>query len=93
MKRNLRTSRFRRKPFRLPNLGIALALVALLGAGGATLWWRLRPAPAPVEWKLRPLTADSGLTTTPALSADGKWLRTPRIGHPTVRISTFGFSL
>ena len=25
-----------------------------------------------MEWKLRPLTADSGLTTTPAFSADGK---------------------
>jgi len=60
------------KPFGLPSLGIALALAALLGAGGATLWWRLRPTPAQVEWRLRPLTADSGLTTTPALSADGK---------------------
>jgi len=60
------------KAFRWPSLSIALALAALLGAGGATLWWRLRPATAAVEWKLRPLTADSGLTTTPALSADGK---------------------
>ena len=60
------------KAFRGPNLAIALALAALLGAGGATLWWRLRPTPAPVEWRLRPLTADSGLTTTPALSPDGK---------------------
>jgi len=62
------------KPFRGPNLPIALALAALLGAGGATLWWRLRPAPVTVEWKLKPLTADGGVTTTPALSADGKWL-------------------
>ena len=60
------------KAFRGPNLPIALALVALLGAGGATLWWRLGPTPAQVEWKLRPLTADSGLTTTPAISADGR---------------------
>jgi len=58
--------------FRGPNLPMALALAALLGAGGATLWWRLRPATPPVEWRLRPLTADSGLTTTAALSADGK---------------------
>ena len=60
------------KAFRWPNLSIALAFAALLGAGGATLWWRLRPAQVAVEWKLRPLTADSGLTTTPALSPDGK---------------------
>ena len=82
------------KAFRWPNLSIALALAALLGAGGATLWWRLRPEPAPLEWKLRPLTADSGLTTTPALSRGWQagW-RTPRTGRPTVRISTFGFSL
>jgi eukaryotic-like serine/threonine-protein kinase len=60
------------KHTRLPKLGIAVALAALLGTGGIALWWRLRSAPAPGEWKLRPLTADSGLTTTPALSADGK---------------------
>jgi len=60
------------KPSRLPNFRIALALVALLAVSGATLWWFLRPAPAPFEWELRPLTADSGLTTNPALSADGK---------------------
>ena len=56
----------------LPNRRIALMLAALVGAGGATLWWRLTPAPKPVEWRLRALTADDGLTTTPALSSDGK---------------------
>jgi len=50
----------------------AVAAVVLLGAAGTALWWRPRPTPAPVEWRLRPLTADSGLTTTPALSPDGK---------------------
>ncbi len=50
----------------------AVAVLALLGVGGAAFWWGLRPAPAPVEWRLRPLTADSGSTTTPALSPDGK---------------------
>jgi Tol biopolymer transport system component len=59
---------------RLPTFGIALALAALLGAGGATAWWQLRPATVSLEWKLRPLTDDSGLTSTPALSADGKLL-------------------
>jgi hypothetical protein len=49
-----------------------VAAVALLGAGGMALWWRLTPTPAPAEWRLRPLTADSGLTTTPELSHDGK---------------------
>ncbi len=51
---------------------LAAAAAALLGVAGAALWWRLRPAPTPVEWQLRPLTADGGLTTTPALSPDGK---------------------
>lgn len=51
---------------------LAAAAAALLGVAGAAVWWRLRPAPSPVEWRLRPLTADSGLTTTPALSPDGK---------------------
>ena len=47
--------------------------VVLLGAAGTALWWRPRPTPAPVEWRLRPLTADSGIgATTPALSPDGK---------------------
>ena len=50
----------------------AAAAAALLGVAGAAFWWRLRPAPTPVEWQLRPLTADGGLTTTPALSPDGK---------------------
>src|SRR5262245_9211218 len=50
----------------------AVGAIALLGLAGAVLWWHLRPAPAPVEWRLRPLTADSGLTTTAALSPDGK---------------------
>ena len=45
--------------------------VVLLGAAGVALWWRPTATPAPVEWLLRPLTADSGLTTAPALSPDG----------------------
>jgi eukaryotic-like serine/threonine-protein kinase len=62
------------QPQRVPRrrmLAAAVAL-ALLSAIGVGLWWLLRPAPTPVEWRLRPLTADSGLTTTPALSPDGK---------------------
>ena len=47
----------------------AVAAVVLLGAAGVALWWRPTATPAPVEWRLRPLTADSGLTTAPALSA------------------------
>jgi Tol biopolymer transport system component len=51
----------------------AVAAVVLLAAAGTALWWRPRPTPAPVEWRLRPLTADSGIgATTPALSPDGK---------------------
>ena len=40
----------------------AVAAVVLLGAAGTALWWRPRPTPAPVEWRLRPLTADSGMS-------------------------------
>src|SRR5438552_3450810 len=35
------------------------------------VWFVIRPKPAP-ELHLRPLTADSGLSTTPAISMDGK---------------------
>ena len=51
----------------------AVVAVVLLGAAGTALWWRPRPTHAPVEWRLRPLTADSGSATTPAVSPDGKF--------------------
>ncbi|MFN7939883.1 MAG: protein kinase [Bryobacteraceae bacterium] len=46
-----------------------------LGVAGAVMliWlWLDKRAPAREEWTMRPLTADSGLTTQPVLSADGK---------------------
>ncbi len=46
-------------------LGVAVALTALLA------WWIMRPRAAP-ELRLTQLTFDSGLTTDPALSPDGK---------------------
>ncbi len=51
------------------------AVAALLAVGAGAWWWRLSPAvspPAPPSWKLTRLTADTGLSTSPALSADGK---------------------
>ncbi|MBI3473226.1 MAG: serine/threonine-protein kinase, partial [Candidatus Solibacter usitatus] len=49
--------------------GIAAGLLLLAGAG-AWVWTRDRGS-AP-EYELRQLTADAGLTTTPAISRDGK---------------------
>jgi Tol biopolymer transport system component/predicted Ser/Thr protein kinase len=50
------------------------AAVLLIAAAGATWWW-LRPAPPPApQLALTRLTSDSGLTTEPALSPDGKLL-------------------
>ncbi|MFN0166053.1 MAG: protein kinase domain-containing protein [Bryobacteraceae bacterium] len=49
-----------------------VALGSLLVAAVAGMaWYANRPKPAP-ELRLRQLTADSGLSTTPALSPDGK---------------------
>ena len=48
-------------------------LVALvsLAAGAGAAWWLARPAPEPAA-VLRRITFDSGLTTDPAFSSDGK---------------------
>jgi Tol biopolymer transport system component len=50
-------------------------LVALLSfaAGGGIVWWLARPQPSGTT-VLRRLTSDSGLTTDPAFSSDGKLL-------------------
>jgi serine/threonine protein kinase len=51
---------------------LPLALGSLLAAAlGSIVWFVSRPKPAP-ELHLRQLTADSGLSTTPAISLDGK---------------------
>ena len=58
-------------PWAIPAL-----VVLLLGVAGLT-WWLMRPsgtAPAPPAPVLTRLTSDSGLTTDPALSPDGKLL-------------------
>ncbi len=63
-----------RKPRRrylkpLPAAGVVLLLAA---AGALVSWWRMRaPDQGPV---LTRLTSDTGLTTTPAISRDGKLL-------------------
>ena len=51
---------------------LPIALGSLLAAAfGGMVWFVSRPKPAP-ELHLRQLTADSGLSTTPAISPDGK---------------------
>jgi eukaryotic-like serine/threonine-protein kinase len=54
--------------------GVVAAFVLLVSAVAGIMWWLMRsprPAPAPT---LTRLTWDSGLTTDPAFSADGKLL-------------------
>jgi serine/threonine protein kinase len=49
------------------------AAVGLLAAGiGSAWWWKAWSFALPQELSMRPLTADSGLTTDPVLSRDGK---------------------
>ncbi|MEO7650561.1 MAG: hypothetical protein ABIZ80_08825, partial [Bryobacteraceae bacterium] len=49
------------------------AVGASLAVGAALTYWLARPAAAPHEnWNVRRLTADAGLTTTPAISPDGR---------------------
>jgi eukaryotic-like serine/threonine-protein kinase len=54
-----------------PQRRVALPIVGLilLAATAALTWWLTRPAPAPSFTRL---TSDSGLTTDPAFSPDGK---------------------
>jgi Tol biopolymer transport system component len=62
------------RPFRRVSVWVAAALVLLVSAVAGVTWWLTRSAklvPAPT---LTRLTWDSGLTTDPALSADGKLL-------------------
>lgn len=52
----------------------AVAVVVVAAAVGASFWQRLRPSRPTPEAVLTRLTYDPGLTTEPALSADGKLL-------------------
>lgn len=66
-----RTAAMRTSPLQRVALA-GLAVIAMAGVGVA--WWLTRsPKPAPVPTLTR-LTSDSGLTTDPALSPDGKLL-------------------
>jgi eukaryotic-like serine/threonine-protein kinase len=51
--------------------GAAVAVLVAAAAAGAW-WWRSRGEAVVPDLAMRPLTADSGLATTPAISADGK---------------------
>jgi Tol biopolymer transport system component len=61
---------------RRPRWPFALAAGLLLGLGAAAAWWlwRGRSSAEPVDQPPTRLTADSGLTTDPALSPDGKFV-------------------
>ena len=50
----------------------AIVGLTLLAATAALTWWLTRPAPPPLTPSFTRLTSDSGLTTDPAFSRDGK---------------------
>ena len=54
-------------------LALAAAVAVLLAVAGF-VWWKMRPAPPNRGPGLTRLTSDSGLTTDPALSSDGRLL-------------------
>jgi eukaryotic-like serine/threonine-protein kinase len=54
-------------------LALAAAVAVLLAVAGF-VWWKMRPAPPHRGPGLTRLTSDSGLTTDPALSSDGRLL-------------------
>ena len=54
-------------------LALAAAVAVLLAVAGF-VWWKTRPAPPNRGPGLTRLTSDSGLTTDPALSSDGRLL-------------------
>ncbi len=51
---------------------VLLALAVALAAGGVWAWWTFMRTPPPQPLTLERLTFDSGLTTDPAISPDGK---------------------
>ena len=61
-----------RKPAML--VWVAAALALALTAGGGFFWWRGRVSKPSEPAHMTRVTSDSGLTTDPALSADGKLL-------------------
>jgi Tol biopolymer transport system component len=55
-------------------LAAAIIGLALVGTTAGLTWWLTRQAPPNAGPIFTRLTSDSGLTTDPALSLDGKWL-------------------
>ncbi len=65
----------RRKPSQFARLPWMAAVVASALIAGGSVWWEFRQEPeATPNWTFRQLTFDSGLTTSPTLSRDGKLL-------------------
>ena len=64
------------KPFRARTLWLIASAVVLLLAIGGVVWWRARSHPPAQRATagLTKMTSDSGLTTDPALSPDGRLL-------------------
>ncbi len=54
--------------------GVVAAAVVGVIAAVLALWWVVRRPPAPVALEITRLTSETGVATTPAISADGKLL-------------------
>ncbi len=61
-----------RRPRRGRSLAAAAGVLGLIAATAVATWWLLRPNASPRVAVLKQLTFDSGLTTDPVLSPDGK---------------------
>jgi serine/threonine protein kinase/Tol biopolymer transport system component len=73
---------------RRPSVSLIAVLIAVVAAAGLALWWSKRTPPPQPRLPLTRITSDSGLTTDPALTSDGKLLAyaSDRAGHDNLDI-------